>query len=183
MSICRNLNPYASSGGHCSTPSGICLHTPDGRHVVSSSLKTNPTSHFFRHFNFTESWQLAFLAEYLLLPWQRASDPCHVPRWGCVPFQLWSQEVPNRSIHPVWKRTGEYVEHSTFLRSDSSNCMIKGSLRAKYFFLPFFKLSPFQGHVRPRLTTWFISGIGLLLHRSNIRSYGQFPFLSGELLK
>ena len=39
MSICRNLNPYASSGGHCSTPSGICLHTPDGRHVVSTCIE------------------------------------------------------------------------------------------------------------------------------------------------
>ena len=35
MSICRNLNPYSTSGAHCSSPSGICLHTSDGDHVVS----------------------------------------------------------------------------------------------------------------------------------------------------
>ena len=47
-------------------------------------------------------------------------------------------------------------------------------------FLPFFKLLPFQGLESPRLLAWFISSFGLLLHRSNVRSYSK-P--SGELPK
>ena len=41
----------------------------------------------------------------------------------------------------------------------------------------FFNLSPFQGHKSPRLLTWFIDTLGLLLHRSNIRSYSKSPVL------
>ncbi len=36
MSVCRNLNPFSSSGSHCSSPAGICFHSPDGNHVVST---------------------------------------------------------------------------------------------------------------------------------------------------
>ncbi len=36
MSVCRNLNPFSSSGSHCSSPAGICFHSPDSRHVVSA---------------------------------------------------------------------------------------------------------------------------------------------------
>ena len=46
----------------------------------------------------------------------------------------------------------------------------KGSLRTKRDFLPFFKLSPFQGLRSPRSLTWFIGSLGLLHHRSNVRS-------------
>ena len=35
-------------------------------------------------------------------------------------------------------------------------------------FLPFFKLPPFQGHRSPRLPTWFVGSLGLLLHRSKL---------------
>ena len=44
----------------------------------------------------------------------------------------------------------------------------KRPLHAKQYFLPFFKLSSFQGL---RLPTWFAGSLGLLLHRSNVRSY------------
>ena len=56
----------------------------------------------------------------------------------------------------------------------------KEPYHAKRDFLPFFKLSPFQGHRSPRLPTWFIGSLGLLLHRSNIRSYSKPPVPSGE---
>ena len=42
----------------------------------------------------------------------------------------------------------------------------------------FFNLSPFQGHKSSiRLLTWFIDTLGLLLHRSNVRSYSKPPVL------
>ena len=56
----------------------------------------------------------------------------------------------------------------------------KGPFRAKRVFLPFFKLSPFQGLESPRLLAWFISSLDLLLHRSNVRSLSKPPVLSGE---
>jgi len=37
------------------------------------------------------------------------------------------------------------------------------------FFLLFFKLSPFQGDMSPRLPTWSVHCLGLLLYRSNVR--------------
>ena len=43
-----------------------------------------------------------------------------------------------------------------------------------------FSNSPFQGLNSLRLSTWFIRSIGLLLHRSNIRSYSKPPVPSGE---
>ena len=48
------------------------------------------------------------------------------------------------------------------------------------FLLPFFKLSPFRGLKSPRLPTWFMSSLSLLLHRFNIRSYSKPPVPSGE---
>ena len=59
----------------------------------------------------------------------------------------------------------------------------KGPLRAKRDFLLFFKLSPFQGLKSPRLQTWFVGSLDLLLHRSNVRSYSNPPVSSGELSK
>ena len=38
LAICRNLNPFSSSGLHCSSPSAICWHTNDGRHVVRQHI-------------------------------------------------------------------------------------------------------------------------------------------------
>ena len=38
------------------------------------------------------------------------------------------------------------------------------------FFLLLFNLSQFQGHTSPRLPTWSVDSLGLLLHRSNSRS-------------
>ena len=51
----------------------------------------------------------------------------------------------------------------------------KGALHAKRNFFAIFKLSPFQGLKSPRLLAWFISSLGLLLHRSNIKSYIKPP--------
>jgi hypothetical protein len=48
-----------------------------------------------------------------------------------------------------------------------------------YVLLPNFKLSPFQGLKSPSLP-WFESCLGLLLHRSNIRSYSKPPVPSSE---
>ena len=58
--------------------------------------------------------------------------------------------------------------------------MRKGTTPRKTHFLPFFKLSPFQGLKSPRLPTWFIGSLGLLLHRSNVRGYSKPPVPSGE---
>ena len=51
----------------------------------------------------------------------------------------------------------------------------KGQFHAK---CTFFKWSPLQGLKSPRLPTWFFSSLGLLLHRSNVRSYSKPPVLS-----
>ena len=56
----------------------------------------------------------------------------------------------------------------------------KGQFRAKRDFLLFFKLSPHQGYNSPRLLTWFVGSLGLLLHRSNIRSYSKPPVPRSE---
>ena len=56
----------------------------------------------------------------------------------------------------------------------------KGPYHAKRDFLPFFKLPPFQGLKSPRLLTWFVGSLGLLLHRSNVRRLGKPPVPSGE---
>ena len=56
----------------------------------------------------------------------------------------------------------------------------KGPFRAKCDFLPFFKLSPFQGLKSPRLLAWFVSSMDLLLHRSNVRSLSKPPVPSGK---
>ena len=53
----------------------------------------------------------------------------------------------------------------------------KGPFRV---FLPFFKLSPFQGLKSPRPLAWLISSLDLLLHRSNVRSLSKPPVPSGE---
>ena len=36
--------------------------------------------------------------------------------------------------------------------------------------LRFFELSPYEGLKSPRLLAWFVSSLGLVLHRSNVRS-------------
>ena len=59
----------------------------------------------------------------------------------------------------------------------------KGALRAKHLFLPLFKLSPHQGLQRPWLPASFTDTSGLLLHRSNIKSYSISSVSSGELTK
>ena len=56
----------------------------------------------------------------------------------------------------------------------------KGALRTKHDFLQLFNLPPFQGSGSPRLQTWFVSSLGLLLHRSNVRSLSKPPAPSGE---
>ena len=56
----------------------------------------------------------------------------------------------------------------------------KGALGAKCDFLPLFNLPPFRGSRSPRLQTWFVSTLGLLLHRSNGRSLSKPPVPNGE---
>ena len=72
--------------------------------------------------------------------------------------------------------------HRAFLATGCIICRYdnKGQFHAKCDFLAFFKLSPFQGLNSLGLTTWFMSSIGLLLHRSNARSYSKPPVLSDE---
>ena len=57
--------------------------------------------------------------------------------------------------------------------------MRKGTTSRKTHFLPFFKLSPFEGLKSPRLPTWFIGSLDLLLHIS-VRSYSKPPVPSSE---
>ena len=59
----------------------------------------------------------------------------------------------------------------------------KRPYRTKHDFWLFFKLSPFQGNKSPRLPTWCVDSVGLLLHRSNVRSWSKPPVLNGELPK
>ena len=56
----------------------------------------------------------------------------------------------------------------------------KGALRAKRDFLSLFNLPPFQGSESLGLQTWFVSSLGLLLHRSNVRTLSKPPVPSGE---
>ena len=49
----------------------------------------------------------------------------------------------------------------------------RGHFMQNAIFLLLFNLPPFQGSGSPRLQTWFISSLGLLLHRSNIRSLSK----------
>ena len=56
----------------------------------------------------------------------------------------------------------------------------KGGTSCKTCFL---SLQRTQGSGCPRLQTWFVSSLGLLLHRSNVRSLSKPPVLSGELPK
>ena len=62
---------------------------------------------------------------------------------------------------PVWTRSG----WPNFILGTHALMYI-----AKRDFLLFFNPTPFQGHKSPRLPTWFVDSLGLLLHRSNIRS-------------
>ena len=51
-------------------------------------------------------------------------------------------------------------------------------IAAKRDFLPFFEQSPFQGVKSPRLPTWSVGSLGLLLHRSNVRLEAWASLLS-----
>jgi hypothetical protein len=65
--------------------------------------------------------------------------------------------------------------------NNSDRIWEKGPFRTKCgFFLPFYKLPPFQGTKSPRLLSWFICGLGLLLYSSSIRSYIKSPVPSSE---
>ena len=59
----------------------------------------------------------------------------------------------------------------------------KGPYCAKCDFLQLFKLPPFQGLKSPRLPTCFVGSLGLLRHRSNVRSYSKPPVPSSEMPK
>ena len=56
----------------------------------------------------------------------------------------------------------------------------KGGTSRKTRFLSLFNLPPFQGSGSPRLQIWFVSSLGLLLHRSKVKSLSKAPVLSGE---
>ena len=56
----------------------------------------------------------------------------------------------------------------------------KGITSCKTWFLSLFNLPPFQASKSPRLQTWFVGSLGLLLHRSNVRSLSKPPVPSGE---
>jgi len=59
----------------------------------------------------------------------------------------------------------------------------KGGTSRKTLILPLFKLSPCQGLHSPWLPASFTDTSGLLLHRSNVKSYSMPSVLSGELPK
>ena len=94
---------------------------------------------------------------------------------------------PSRSNRTTYDATAESnVNNKMCMLADCSiiNCdriWEKGPLNfcAKCDFLPFFKLSPFQGLKSPRLLAWFVSSLDLLLHRS-VRSLSKPPVPSGE---
>ena len=67
----------------------------------------------------------------------------------------------------AWRRLKEWLKCCVLI---CGRIWEKGPYHAKHDFLLFFKLSPFQGHKSPRLPTWSVDSLGLLLHRSNIRS-------------
>ena len=77
-------------------------------------------------------------------------------------------------------RTKVFIKSPESVRIICDRIWEKGPLHAKRDFLPFFKLSPFQGLKSPRLLAWFISSLDLLLHRSNVRSLSKPPVPSGE---
>ena len=82
-----------------------------------------------------------------------------------------------------WQWTQTNITRQVETVIHSYNCgriWEKGPYRAKRNFLPFFKLSPFQGVKSPRIPTWFMGSLGLVLHRSNVRSYSKPPVPSGE---
>ena len=59
----------------------------------------------------------------------------------------------------------------------------RGHFAQNVIFLPLFKLSPRQGLQSPWLPTSFTDTLGLLLHRSNVKSYSIPSVSSGELPK
>ena len=101
---------------------------------------------------------------------------------------LYSQFATNRysqlkldlRYKPQLLGNGQQITLASFYIYICDRIWEKGPLRAKRDFLPFFKLSPFQGLKSPRLLTWFIGSIGLLLHRSNVKSYSKASVPSGE---
>ena len=50
-------------------------------------------------------------------------------------IQLWSQEVPNRPLHPLWKRTGQYHNVKFILESDSVTCTVNWEIFVIEIFL------------------------------------------------
>ena len=56
----------------------------------------------------------------------------------------------------------------------------RGNFTQNTIFLSLFNLPPFQASKSPRLQTWFASSLGLLLHRSNVRSLNKPPIPSSE---
>jgi len=59
----------------------------------------------------------------------------------------------------------------------------RGHFAQNAIFLPLFKLSPRQGLQSPWLPACFTDTSGLLLHRSNVKSYSMPSVSSGELPK
>ena len=84
---------------------------------------------------------------------------------------------------PLTSRYGQTDRQTTINLYICDSTREKGPLCAKCDVLPFFKLSPFQDLKSPGFLAWFISSLGLLLHRSDIRSYSEPSVPSGELPK
>ena len=62
------------------------------------------------------------------------------------------------------------TDMSLFVKHNNNNVVgdeKRDHVATKYDFLLFFKPSPFQGHMSPRLSTQFVDSLGFLLHRSN----------------
>ena len=93
----------------------------------------------------------------------------------------WLRNTKQYSKGP-WQLTNVLAQQNESTNCSYHNCdriWEKGPLRAKRVFLPFFKLSPFQGLKSSRLLTRFVGSLGLLLHRS-VRSYRKASVPSSE---
>ena len=128
----------------------VCLIVSEGTQIIScwrTRLYIHPTPSL--HSSIASWWQIACL-EYLM----------HIGGHS------WTEAYPKLFLLPFMHVSIVLVKHCHLI---CGRIWEKGSYRAKHDFLLFFKLSLFQGHKSPRLPTWFVDSLGLLLNRSNIR--------------
>ena len=60
------------------------------------------------------------------------------------------------------------MDHSEYM--SMSEFEKRGNFTQNAIFLPLFNQPPFQANKSPSVQTWFASSLGLLHHRSNVRS-------------